>query len=423
MDFGLESILMNQKKTTISLYDIFCSRRCVRNVFAEFSSFVNLIRQNHIQKHRHDKIRVCFIVQMIELWDKQKPVYDAMKRDSDFDVSMFVVPPYDKSEGECLKVLDDNIFISIYPEAIRAWGGNEWIDISGFSFDYVFFQRPYDDFLPRPYRSQNVIRYSKCCYVPYGFPGADVFNDGNTNRSFFRNTYYVFNESDQMMNLLNTKYRFTRKFHHFVSLGYPALLESYSISASGSYSRITWTPRWSYDEKYGGSNFLEYKDILLGLSSDDRVKIRFRPHPLMFDELQIKGLFSVSEKNDYLESLTDHGIIYDCNSDLIKTFSHTDILITDYSTVIIEFFVTGRPVIYCDKGIELNEVYKRLIDGLYVAHNDIELKGYINDLLNGNDYLFETRKKIISELMKDHINSVDNILNEIRSDYFGKYMR
>ena len=40
------------------------------------------------------KIKVGFLVQMQEVWDKQAPVYEKLSTDDRFIVSLLVIPPY-----------------------------------------------------------------------------------------------------------------------------------------------------------------------------------------------------------------------------------------------------------------------------------------------------------------------------------------
>ena len=88
-------------------------------------------------------IKVGYIVQVAEIWDKAAPVFDAMLVDERFDPFLIVVPAYDfvKSEikdyGEELAFFLDNYGNE---RIVRAYEHEKWLDLRSFSFDYIFFK-------------------------------------------------------------------------------------------------------------------------------------------------------------------------------------------------------------------------------------------------------------------------------------------
>ena len=184
-----------------------------------------------------------------------------------------------------------------------------------------------------------------------------------------------------------------------------------------------WTPRWSYDSKVGGSHFLEYKDIIIRLKGFyPEIILTFRPHPLLFEELIAKSLMKKEDIESYLIVLKQNNIKYDWGAPVFDTFKGTDVLITDYSSMIIQFFITGRPVIYCDSSnIQLNDEFKKLAEGMYVAKCEKDIFYYMQKLQNGEDYLFDKRQEIIQNNLKTHENATENIVNWLEKDYYSGY--
>ena len=374
-------------------------------------------------KKRHKKktpIRVVFLVQVSEIWNKQSDVYDAMKENPLFDPILFLIPQFDMVHNRVETEYGNNYFLQNYNDIIKAYDKGKWFDLTSLKPDYVFYQRPYDSYLPKQYRSYVVANYAKCCYIPYGYAGADVFNEGNSNKLFFRNIYITFLESGYMASILKKKFKRSvrNRVQYFKNIGYPSLSRYFSIEPVDKFSRILWTPRWSYDPILGGSNYLKYKDTILKIKEDYHdYDITFRPHPLLFGELKTKSLMTENEIDDYLNQLKQSDIRYDTDSPLFDTLKETDVLITDYSSIMIEFFLTGRPIIYCDGGIELNKEYAHLAKGMYIAHNENEIMSYLKDLNSGNDYLREKRNAMIEKYKEKHLNAKDNIVKFIQNDY------
>ncbi len=389
----------------------------ITRMYLDIKADYYIVLQSLKREKKELPIRVGFIVQMPEIWDKEEPVYNCMRSDNRFKTLLIVVPQYDNVQKKILLDYNDNYFLMNYADnAICALENGKWIDINN-RFDYVFFPRPYDHFLPPKLRSDNVVKHAKCCYIPYGFSGADVFNKGNTNKPFFRNMYFSFLESDQMVSLLRKQFFISKKIHHIENLGYPALSPFYNITANRRCESILWTPRWSFDEKFGGSTFLKNKNVLFLIAQQCAIKkISFRPHPLLFEELLSKNIMSQKEIDEYLQKMKRKGIDYDRGRPIYEVFKNTDVLITDFSTIIIQYFLTGKPIIYCEAGIKLNDLYSKMAEGFYTAKNEKDVLELVMQLQSGNDYLYEKRKEIIQKYLSAHKNSAERIVNRILTD-------
>ena len=393
--------------------------RYLLNGYKNSQTFFYLKQLN--KKHTDDeKIRVGFIAQMPEIWDKEEPVFEQMRRNQLFQVSLIVVPAYDMINKKVGTDYEGNYFIKNYESnVIKAYNNGRWIDITN-KFDYLFYQRPYDHYLPAVLQSAVTVKHAKCCYIPYGFSGSNVFDAGNTNKSFFRNMYFSFLESDHMVELLKAQFPYTVKLHHIENLGYPALAPYYCINPTNKVSTILWTPRWSFDIRIGGSTFIENRDLLFELRKEGiGEKLVFRPHPLLLGELISKKIMTEEEVDKYLYDMNNNGIIYDKGRPIYNAFIDADVLITDYSSVIIQYFLTGRPIIYCESGIELNDEFNMLKEGFYTAHNKAEVMLFIETLKRGEDPLAEKRREIKEKRLRNHSRSAELIVDRILIDARG----
>lgn len=395
---------------------VYLIKSCAKDIIA-LRYFITMKRKINTEK----KIKVGFIVQMYEIWDKTVSVYNEMKRREEFETFILVVPPYNLNTKQISSDYTDNPFIAEYPDAIKALDdtGNV-IDISGLSLDYVFYPRPYDHYLPLKLRSYQLFRKIKCCYIPYGFSGAPVFNGGNSNPDFFRYIYAAFLDSDYMKNLMISKFRFSAfaKLKYFENLGYPSLEPYFNKRTTEKHKTILWTPRWSYDERIGGSHFLELKDIIFKIKEQHNDwNLIFRPHPLMFEEFISKKIMSQNEVDEYLEQLRTSGIIYDHSTSIEEAIDNADILITDYSSIIVNFYLTGKPIIYCRSNIELNEIFGEMFRSVYIAEKENDAERFVNLLIEGKDDLKEARLETINKLFSDCNGAASRISDWIIDDY------
>ena len=366
-------------------------------------------------------IRVGFLVQMQEIWDKQAPVYEKLNSDGRFIVSLIVIPPRDfgastYSFGKYEKLL--LFFKTKYPMAdIQKAYDKQWLDLPSKGFDYVFYPTCWDKNLPSEYRPQEVIKYAKTCYIPYGAGGFRYDKQFYYKRSFFLSLYINFCNAKERVSLFPKS-----PYKHTLFLGSPLI--DCSITGQKSIDtnskRILWTPRWTTEEIYGGTTFFVYKDKILTLKTKfPNIDLILRPHPHTFQNALLLGKMTERDIEDYKISVEKHGASFDKNEMVGDTFRQTGILITDYSSIILEFFLSGKPVIYCGKtNICFDEIYEQIVQGFYIADNWEQLEETVQKLLKGEDDLKTKRMNIIADIKKQHIGATERIVNFLIKDAY-----
>lgn len=380
----------------------------------------DIVARHYLKKVKNKKkhngiIRVGFCADFTTVWDKTAPVFELMKTDSRFKVILFITKTlYTKTEEEFLKV--QKFFKELYPDAeYIIW--DESLSIKNYDMDYFFYQRPYADLYPENLRVQEVRKYAKICYIPYGYAGSDVFNAGNTNKLFFRNVYLGFIEIAAELKILNEQFKHNIKkgYQSFEKLGYPSFEKYFNLPKKDFQGKVLWTPRWTVDDEVGGSHFFEYKDDFIEVA--EKIDFIFRPHPLMFTNFIDKGIMSKESVDEYVGLLKKQNVEYSEGNPIEKDFMNADVLLTDYSSIIVEYFLTGKPIIYCKAHYEMNEEYNNLMKGIYIADTWEDVKRYLDDILNGRDYLKDERTRIISNQYADVQGASKRIVQRIVDDY------
>ena len=220
--------------------------------------------------HRHEKrrkrndqlIRVVFICQYVPSWNKISPTYHRLEEDDRFAVSILCVPESISSKENKTYLF----FLSHgYNGVLNAWNNGRWISLKEFDADYFFFYRPYDNYLPWPYKSFIACRYGKICMIPYGTSMSRDLMESAFKYPFMSNVAILF--ADSMAEVeYNSAHNKRFSDQRFLYCGIPALesvlLEKNSSAPSWEWSRnsfrIMWTPRWSLNQKGGGSNYFKY---------------------------------------------------------------------------------------------------------------------------------------------------------------------
>ena len=358
-----------------------------------------------IKRDADSPVNVVFLIQYLVNWGKSEQLYRIMEADERFNPVLLCIPyNLDVPDNE------NETFIWFgtrgYNCINASLGGNHWYDLKGLYPEYVFYARPYNAVIPEVYSSHIVSAYAKVCSYMYGYLLADEDIRNCINRDFYDYcyTYYACSADDN-------KYFVAKKhsaFQRSVYLGYPGLSrfagsEENKTTSWGSWTtehtkfRVLWTPRWSTDERVGGSNFFKYKEAFLSYTGkNEDVEFMIRPHPLTFVNFIKTGEMTEQEVKDFkILCETMENLSLDEDFDYVETFLNTDVLISDYSAIMAEFFATGKPVIYCDANSKYNQDYtesaKVILEGTYIAKNFEDIEKYIEMLRSGIDPLKENR--------------------------------
>ena len=361
-----------------------------------------------------DNVKVGIIAQMPEVWDKLELIYEEMINRDNFNVSLIVVPEYDFVRKQVKNTYGKELafFKTVSDNCILAFSDNGWIDLKEFNYDFIFYQRPYDWYLPQKLQSDYVSKFSKRCYVPYAeFQG----NDFSLSLPFFYNVSYAFMYSKEACDILRSKSRrrLLSKYQFFYD-AYP-IYEKYqnmNNEKNNSKVKILWTPRWVTDEASYECHFFDYKDRILDLNIKfENLEVVFRPHPLAFDNYISTGQMTREEVNDYKNKLKQKNVFLDENAIIEDTFRDTDILISDISSIVTLFYLTGKPVIFCASKRTMNDTFKQIVDSLYYATSWQEVESYLTEIINNNDYMYQKRIDLRNKLFNKQNNVAKYIVD------------
>ena len=87
----------------------------------------------------------------------------------------------------------------------------------------------------------------------------------------------------------------------------------------------------------------------------------------------------------------------DKEKDYRKGFEWSDCLIADMTSLMGDYFLTGKPIIYCHRSDNLSAAGRHLAEGFYWVRCWEELKNTLEMLASGEDPLYEKRQEIIRE--------------------------
>ena len=227
--------------------------------------------------------------------------------------------------------------------------------------------------------------------------------------SFLKNTYFHFAEFEEMRKFYIDRVadNAVHKKERVLLTGYPKLDEAKNfVGCEGKnwiYKgdekrfRIMWTPRWNTEE--GNCTFFTFKDFVPEyVEADENLELLYRPHPQAEQEFLGRGIMTKEEIDAYRKKYEDSSnMSIDKSGDYLDNFYSSDVLITDESSIIPEYFLTGKPLIFTYDETHLNEFAESISKGFYWVKTPNELRTCLDKLISGEDPLKETRARLIKE--------------------------
>lgn len=434
----------NIKKNIPALRGLYCENQKIME-FLKDSEYENQILAEQIINQRlkdklehNEKINVLFVCHRPAIWSSLQSVLETMSEDKVFDIKVVSIP-VKKSNIKGKKT--DDIYESEGAEEFFKkydsingydYNTNKWLDIKDLNPDYVFFQQPYNTTRPFYYKSWVVSKYAKICYVPYAFDfiGGGVLEE-TTPFDFFKNVSFYFSQNAVDDVLVNKVFQKQNNYYpKTIQSGFPRYdiiqrfhnLESpvWNYARKRGKYRVLWTPRWCINE--GNCSFFDYiKDFFDFIPANSCIDFVFRPHPQAFSYWLSSKLLSETDISFIKEKFNEtENMSIDVRGEYFDTIFSSDFLISDTSSFMADYFLSGKPIIYCHKKDMFNDISREMSKGFYWVDSWTDLKKTISMLINGEDPLKEKRIEIINELQLYDRNKLaslcikEYILNDAR---------
>lgn len=368
------------------------------------------------KEYKQDLISIVFIQTFPSGWNSVKPIFDKLILNEKFIVKVLVVPSnrdiYDKKKidfiyNQYFKKIDNKYLIKSFDNQT-----NEWFNLKDLRPTYVFYNRPYDqELVNKNYRSNIVSSYSKICFLHYGYSLSNDYSNYWRNGSFIYNTSIIFAENLSKYIEYNNALRLQLFFNltKIYNFGYPRF-ELLNKSTKTNYLNknftILWTPRWSFnDNSIDKSSFLMYNNMFYDFFKKN-VNINFicRPHPLMFQSLLKSNILSKEELDKYILNISKSlNMSIDDDIDYINTIEKADLIITDYTAMIADFYHSGKQIIYLGRDNHFNNEAKEMSSSFHYASDMDSIIKLINNI----------RLNKHSSKPKKHTNIDNNTTNKI----------
>jgi hypothetical protein len=319
------------------------------------------------------RIRVVFLIFYFEAWDALASVYQQMLVSKDFDPIVVTIPR--KLTGDADWHDEDKVSAFFDDEGIPhirinnpdSYAGLE--QLKELAPDYLFINYPWQRNYQPGYAVENLITFTKVCYVPYfslplvNEPGVDGVAPHQFTQAPHRLAHMVFLQDSNVKEAFDS----TDRGAHAFFTGTPKIdaliaasktetplwpIESRSTPGSRAF-RLIWAPHHSYAQRWLNFGvFTEMREEMLAFAAaHPEIDIVMRPHPFMFGTLTDRDLMTAGEVDDWRKrwnALPNTAL--DETSSFTSLMLACDALFTDGISFIAEFpFVTRRPAILWEK--------------------------------------------------------------------------
>ncbi|ATO19231.1 hypothetical protein BS636_05910 [Acinetobacter sp. LoGeW2-3] len=289
--------------------------------------------------------------------------------------------------------------------------------------DVIFYQQPWDGMA---YWVQKFHKNILSCYIPYSYIIYKSHLDYSV-RGFHCFIWKYFAHTTQHISTyLSYEENHADKLE---VIGYPKLdvyqkpIQSKPFAekfGNLSKKKIIYAPHHSFNGSALQIGTFQWNgDFIKELKEQENSLWCLKPHGRFRYSVISHQIMTEIEIDDYLQSWEEkNSFIYD-RGDYFDLFRDSDILITDCSSFLAEYFPTGNPIIWlksANSKVEFNDFGQYISQGFYIVNNLEELKNIYKKLVIDNvDPLKDIRHEIISQVFQNEESSSEklyNIINE-----------
>lgn len=382
-----------------------------RQYVREGHRLADIARQR--RTHR-GKIHVAFIVQRQALWPNHASIYEAMKGDPLFAVSVIAIPKrppaaadVDLDEYRRLQLFLNEKKIPFFPGYDLEH--RTWINPLAFGLpDLIFLPQPYAFTQSYLYHANYLRHFCELAILNYGVTIANM-PYMQYELPVYADCRFIFVESEAHQKLF---------VQHAPSLaerlyvtGHPKL-DFYRTPIRPMCSlwkmdfaqkKIIWAPHFTVANDrtpHTFSTFFEYYELFVKMArKHPEIEFVMRPHPDLFNHMVATGLKTAKEAQMYHDSFQalPNGQVYD-GGDIFTMFQQSDALILDSIGFLAEYAPTGKPICFLEstRRQKLNPIGEALLNSYYKAWNGNDIQHFVDHVvIAGKDDRREERLEVV----------------------------
>lgn len=382
---------------------------------ARIKSYIARNKRNEERIRQKDTITVVFFASNVSMWHYQG-LYEEMLKYPRFKPYIVLSPlnAYTPDQKiSCVKALRDYFnkkdinYIDFDTDKMKGY------DVKGLlKPDILFYPQPYYTVMCKEHRYYR-FKDSLLGYYPYFFHRTKLpfeYNEDFHNRAWrlYYESEYQKKDAKCLASIGDLNVRI---------VGYPnADFYINRVSCDNPwkplpnyYKRVIWAPHFTLDGNgwVNTSNFIWMAEVMIKIAQyySKNIQFAFKPHPRLLSELYKHHEWGKEKADAYYsqwQQMENGQLVDGMYTDL---FLSSDAIIHDSGSFGVEYQYTNKPAMFISKDIDhfvkpLSDFGKKIYDIHYIGKNEDDIKEYLEDVvLNGNDYLAESRDKFVKQFL------------------------
>lgn len=402
-----------------SIPDLIRARRALTHDLLE------LIMHNNDPMDAVQKKRLAILYQLPESWANVRSIWEAAQDDDTVEASV-VLLPFIHSDYQWQRELAEEYLRNLGVPYVP-WNS---YSLKEAALDAVLYTSPYDETRPEEYKFANVCQYvRRTAYVPYGLEvgGGEQNYFYQYGQPVTAHADAVFVRSENVRGMFS-RYCPTGSSHVYVT-GHPRMdglvdIAGFAVDpalkhAVGERKAILWNAHFSFDDDLWSTFDCLACGIIESFIDRPDLVLLFRPHPLLWRKLINLNILSECDIVELKAQLLDRGVIVDERSDHRHAFAVSAAMISDAGSFLMEYLVTGKPVLYLKNpdGLGLNEEGVAVARQYQSASDLTQVVAFLDQVRRGEDPLHASRnasiKYFFNELDGGSGRRVLNVLKEL----------
>lgn len=336
------------------------------------------------------RLRVGILYQLPESWANVRSLWNAMLDDPEVE-PIVVLLPFEHQDYQWNR---ENAAAQLDALGVP-WQAWDEIDPAKAGFDAVLYTSPYDETRPAAYRFPALSRHVRfTAYIPYGLEvgggSVNLFHQYGQPVNLHASAVYVRSESARQMYARHC----ASGAGHVVVSGHPRMdamsrLDDFEVDPAllaqiGPRKAVLWNAHFSFDADQWSTFDQLTLPILEHFAARPDLALLFRPHPLLWKKLVNLGIYDEAGVVALRAELQALGVVIDERADHRHAFAASSALMTDAGSFLMEYFVTGKPVLYLSNphGLGLNEEGRAVSRHYDVAADAGAIGAFLDSLAN-----------------------------------------
>lgn len=400
-------------------YGIFCSNEEIETKI-NYNKVLKKIRNK-------EKIRVLFVCEENSKWGYQS-LWEKLVQNPKFEVLPIVLFPI-KTSTRVEFTQDENksFFNELGIETIDGYDyeKEENKSLKEFEPDIVFYQQPW--YLEGINHPTNVSEYALAMMIPYGYTTLSEKEWGSDSvKRVYSNLFMFFSES-KYHNRFYEKTARMRCKDNLLATGTPKLdgyfdtFKDVFWKGENIQKKIIYAPHHSLgDEGLRMSTFMENCWEFLNFAKNNpQCSFIFKPHPALKNMCAKTAFMNEFEYDEYVAQWNNLPNAYLYNKgNYIELFKTSDLLITDCSSFLAEYFPTGKPIFFLNRKdrAEFDKFGNILKQGFYEIKDFEDYRqNFEKIIIKKGDFLSSIRQRLIKRFFNNEKQSSELIYEFINS--------